>query len=68
MRPLPFVIAAALVLGPSLDAGAAEANSAEQVCQARAAELNITDAMRETYMRECLAGEQLNRKDAPSTK
>lgn len=35
--------------------------SQERVCQARADELKMTAEMRDTYMRECLAGERLER-------
>lgn len=66
MKFVPCVTAAALMLGASLNAVAAEPTEAEQVCRARAAELNVTEGMRETYMRECLAGERLSRKDASS--
>ncbi len=66
MKFVPFVTAAALMLGASLNAMAAEPTDAEQVCQARAAELKVTDGMRETYMRECVAGERLNHKGASS--
>lgn len=67
MRPL--VIAGALVVGATVGALAQDApqESRERVCQARADELKITGAMRDTYMRECLAGERLER-TKPETK
>ncbi|AWN34621.1 hypothetical protein DK427_01775 [Methylobacterium radiodurans] len=66
MKFAPCVTAAALMLGASFGAMAAEPADAEQVCQARATALSITDEMRETYMRECLAGERLDRKGTSS--
>jgi hypothetical protein len=37
----------------------------EQICQARADEQKIAANLRNTYIRECLAGERLNRSEAP---
>ena len=64
MRPL--VIAAALVAGATVGALAQDASqeSRERVCQTRADELKITGEMRDTYMRECLAGERLEQNKA----
>jgi hypothetical protein len=64
MRPL--VIAGALIVGATTGALAQDAprEGKEQVCQARADELKVTEEMRDTYMRECLAGERLERSKA----
>ncbi|MGH1570928.1 hypothetical protein ACRAWG_09920 [Methylobacterium sp. P31] len=65
MRPL-VIAAGALIVGATVGALAQDApqESKERVCQARADELKITGAMRDTYMRECLAGEHLERTKA----
>lgn len=65
MRVATLAIAVALTLGASLNVFAAEQSREEQVCQARASEQNITETMRETFMRECLAGERLNHRNEP---
>ncbi|KNY19065.1 hypothetical protein AKJ13_29825 [Methylobacterium sp. ARG-1] len=64
MRPL--VIAGALIVGATVGAlaQAAPQESEERVCQTRADELKITEEMRDTYMRECLAGERVDRRKA----
>ena len=64
MRPL--VIAGTLIVGATVGAVAQDApqESKERVCQARADELKITEELRDTYMRECLAGESLERSKA----
>ncbi len=61
-----LVIAAALIAGATVGALALDASqeSREQVCQTRADELKVTGEMRDTYMRECLAGERLERDKA----
>lgn len=66
MRVVTLAIAVTLTLGTPLSALATEQGREEQVCQARASEQNITETMRETFMRECMAGERLNKKNEPS--
>jgi len=38
----------------------------QQTCEARADALHITGGMRDTYMRECLAGERLSEPKPPA--
>ncbi len=61
MRVASLLITSALVLGTSFGAAAqdADAPSNEQVCRTRADALDMTPDLRETYMRECLAGQRL---------
>ncbi len=66
MRVATLGIALTLTLGAPLTVSAAEQSREEQVCQARASEQNITETMRETFLRECMAGERLNKKNEPS--
>lgn len=65
MKTATLAIGATLMLGALLTVVAAEQSRDEQVCQARASENKITDKMLETFMRECLAGERLNKASPP---
>jgi hypothetical protein len=60
---LSLVLASASIVGATVGAFAQDAprESKEQVCQVRADELKMSGEMRDTYLRECLAGERLDR-------
>lgn len=62
VRSRLFVLAGALLLSTLAGAsaqGTSQQQSGQQVCQARADALNMTRELRNTYIRECLAGERL---------
>lgn len=64
MYPLPqFVLSGAIVVGTAFGVFAQDAprRSDEQVCQDRADELKLAANLRDTYMRECVAGERPDR-------
>lgn len=63
-----LAVAAMLTLVATFEAVAQDAaqQREEQVCQARANEQKISNKLRNTYIRECLAGERLNRSEAPT--
>ena len=68
MRAAIITLSTLLGLGLGHEAAAQDGpqRSNEQVCQARADEQQITPDLRETYLRECLAGERLNQASAPA--
>lgn len=66
MYPLfPLVLSSAVVVGTAFGAFAQDApkRSDEQVCQDRADELKMAANLRDTYIRECTAGERSNRSE-----
>lgn len=61
------LLLALLAPGPALAQQAPPTNAADgrQVCEAKADQSGITGDNRETYLRECEAGERLMRSTAP---
>jgi hypothetical protein len=67
MYPLPqLLLSGAIVVGTAFGVFAQDApkQSDEQVCQDRADELKMAANLRDVYMRECVAGERLERNRA----
>ena len=68
MRTATFGLAVALSLGGSSGAVAVPApqQSDEQICRSRADELKLGDKERDTFLRECVAGERLIHSEDPA--
>lgn len=67
VRSRSLLLSGALLLATLAGATAQDAaqQSGQQVCQAKADALNMPDELRSTYLRECLAGEELVRDTKP---
>lgn len=64
LTPLSLFIVVCIGSTLGVSAQVESKRSIEQICQARADETEISSDVRETFMRECLAGERLVRSKA----